>query len=248
MSTILKALKKLEDEKRAAAPVDLAVRLVAEPSATRRSSQSALLVAAGATGGLLLTVAVICGWFWMRSAEPDGIPAQVSAPVRSTLPAPAAMPAPVNEQLASSDKGLVAETLNRPAGNAAEPRSVVSPAPSPAKLTVTAAPQPLPPPPAQIAPAQLAAAAPPLYIPPPAEVMVTDRQIPPPGQQWSTPHLAVTDIFPPSAGNGWMAVVNGLPVMEGTIVEDAVVEEIRADRVLFLIQGKVVAVQLSKER
>jgi hypothetical protein len=45
-----------------------------------------------------------------------------------------------------------------------------------------------------------------------------------------------------------MAVVNGLPVMAGTMVEDAVVEEIRADRVLFLIQGKVVAVPLSKER
>jgi hypothetical protein len=99
-----------------------------------------------------------------------------------------------------------------------------------------------------MAPAQHAAAAPPLLEAPPAEVKVTDRQIPPPGQQWSTPHLAVSDIFPPSAGSGWMAVVNGLPVMEGTMVEDAVVEEIRADRVLFLIQGKVVAVPLSHER
>jgi len=45
-----------------------------------------------------------------------------------------------------------------------------------------------------------------------------------------------------------MAVVNGLPVMEGTMVADAVVEEIRADRVMFLIQGKVVTVPLSNKR
>jgi len=45
-----------------------------------------------------------------------------------------------------------------------------------------------------------------------------------------------------------MAVVNGLPVMDGTMVEDAVVEEIRADHVLFLIQGKVVAVPLRNKR
>ena len=248
MSTILKALKKLEDEKRAAAPVDLAARLVAASSVTRRSSQSVLLVAAGATGGLLLTVALICGWFWMRSTEPDGISAQVAAPVRSALPAPAAVPTPVNRQLASSGEGVVAGTLNRPAGIAAKPHSAEPPAPDPARLTVTAPPQPLPPPPAQIAPAHLASATPPVHEAPPPEVMVTDRQIPPPGQQWSTPHLAVTEIFPPSAGSGWMAVVNGLPVMEGTMVEDAVVDEIRADRVLFLIQGKVVAVPLRKER
>jgi len=248
MSTILKALKKLEDEKRAAMPVNLAARIVAESSPVQRSSQSARLIAAGATGGLLLAVALICGWFWLRSAEPDGMPAQVTVPVQSALPAPAALPAPVNEQPASNGTELVAATLSRPAGNAAEPRSVVPSAPSPARLTATAPPQPLPPLPAPIAPAQFAAAAPQLHKAPPAAVMVTDRQIPPPGQQWSTPHLAVTDIFPPSAGSGWMAVVNGLPVMAGTRVEGAVVEEIRADRVLFLIQGKVVAVPLSNER
>jgi hypothetical protein len=157
------------------------------------------------------------------------------------------VPAPVSAQLANSGKGPVDGVPSRPAGNAPElPVAAVS-ASSPARLTATAPTQPLASSPGQLVPAQLAAAKPPLRDASLPAITVSDRQIPPPGQQWSTAHLEVTEIFPPSAGSGWMAVVNGLPVMAGTMVEDAVVEEIRADRVLFLIQGKVVAVPLSKE-
>jgi general secretion pathway protein B len=244
MSTILKALKKLEDEKRAAVPVNLAARIVAESSSVQRSSQSARLIAAGATGGLLLAVALICGWFWLRSADPDGGPVKVA---ESAPPAPLALvaaPAPASEQPASNAKGPAADASSRSVGNAAEPYRTAAPALSQARLTVTTPRQPLPPPPTVIVPPRLAATTPPPHQTPPAEVDVIDRQLPPPGQQWSTPHLVVTEIFPPSAGSGWMAVVNGLPVMDGTMVEGAVVEEIHADRVLFLIQGKIVAVPL----
>ena len=248
MSTILKALKKLEDEKRAAAPVHFSARIVAAPTAARRSSHGVALIAAGAFGGLLLAVAVICGWFWLRSAEPEGGPSQVMPSAPSGPPALAALPAPVSEQPARNAKGPVAGASSRSAGNAAEPPPATAPAPSQARLTVTPPTQPLPPPPGQSVSPRRAAATSPLHEASPAEVLVTDRQIPPPGQQWSAPHLEVTDIFPPSAGSGWMAVVNGLPVMEGTMVADAVVEEIRADRVMFLIQGKVVTVPLSNKR
>jgi hypothetical protein len=249
MSTILKALKKLEDEKRAAVPVNLAARIVAESSTVRRSSQSVLLITAGATGGLLLAAAVICGWFWLRSAEPDGGPVKVAAESVPSAPlASVAAPAPIREQPATTGQGSVVNAPSPPAGNAAEQRPIAAPAPSSARLS-EAAPVPLlPAPTGPSVPAQLAVATPPSGEPSPPEIIVTDRQIPPPGQQWSTPHLEVTEIFPPSAGSDWMAVVNGLPVMAGTMVDDAVVEEIRADRVLFLIQGKVVAVPLSKER
>lgn len=37
-----------------------------------------------------------------------------------------------------------------------------------------------------------------------------------------------------------MAIVNGLPVMEGTLVENALVEKIHPDRVRFIIDGKVI--------
>ena len=248
MSTILKALKKLEDEKRAAVPVNLAARIVAESSTVRRSSQSVLLITAGATGGLLLAAAVICGWFWLRSAEPDGGPVKVAELVPSAPLAPVAAPAPISEHPATSSQGSVVNASSRAVGNAAEQRPIAAPAPSSARLSEAAPVPPLPAPTGPSVPAQLAVATPPTGEPAPPEIIVTDRQIPPPGQQWSTPHLAVTEIFPPSAGSDWMAVVNGLPVMAGTMVEDAVVEEIRADRVLFLIQGKVVGVPLSKER
>ena len=50
--------------------------------------------------------------------------------------------------------------------------------------------------------------------------------------------LNVTEIFYQDAVNS-MAVVNDLPVMVGSHVDSAVVTEIRADRVLFEIDGKV---------
>ena len=75
-------------------------------------------------------------------------------------------------------------------------------------------------------------------------VQVERCEIPAPGQQWAAPHLTVSDILPASGG-GRMAIVNGLPVMEGTMVENAVVREILPDRVVFDIDGKSVAVPLA---
>jgi hypothetical protein len=53
--------------------------------------------------------------------------------------------------------------------------------------------------------------------------------------------LNVTEIFYQDAVNS-MAVVNDLPVMVGSHVDAAVVTEIRTDRVLFEIDGKVYSV------
>jgi len=71
------------------------------------------------------------------------------------------------------------------------------------------------------------------------QVEVERREIPLPGQQWSAPQLKVDDILP-AAGGEPMAIVNGLPVMEGTLVENALVEKIHPDRVRFIIDGKVI--------
>ena len=73
------------------------------------------------------------------------------------------------------------------------------------------------------------------------------REIPAPGQQWSAPQLVVSEILA-DAGGGRMAIVNGLPVMEGTMVEDALVRTIATDRVVFVIDGKTVAVPVGKGR
>jgi hypothetical protein len=76
------------------------------------------------------------------------------------------------------------------------------------------------------------------------EVSVATRAIPAPGQQWSATQLRVTEIFP-GTGSARMAMVNGLPVMAGTWVDNALVREIRDDQVLFDIDGKSVAVPVS---
>jgi len=80
------------------------------------------------------------------------------------------------------------------------------------------------------------------------QAVTSAARVPLPTRQGDAPPLAVTEIFPASGGDKRMAVVNGLPVMDGTMVADAVVEEIRADRVMFLIQGKIVTVPLSNKR
>ena len=75
-------------------------------------------------------------------------------------------------------------------------------------------------------------------------MQVQRREIPLPGQQWAAPQVTVSEILP-DGGGGYMAIVNGLPVMDGTQVENAQVEKIFADRVRFVIDGKTVEVKPS---
>ena len=80
------------------------------------------------------------------------------------------------------------------------------------------------------------------------QVQINRFDIPSPGQQWvAPPQLKVSEIFPPAGGER-MAIVNGLPVMVGTMVEEAMVEEIHDDRVIVSIDGKQVALPLQKRR
>jgi hypothetical protein len=80
------------------------------------------------------------------------------------------------------------------------------------------------------------------------QVRIDRLEIPAPGQQWvAPPQLSVSEIFPPQGGER-MAIVNGLPVMAGTMVENALVEEIHDDRILVSIDGKRVVVPLEKGR
>jgi hypothetical protein len=56
--------------------------------------------------------------------------------------------------------------------------------------------------------------------------------------------LKVTEIFAVTSGEGRMAMVNGLPVMEGSRVDDALVREIRDGEILFEIAGQMIVVPL----
>lgn len=92
-----------------------------------------------------------------------------------------------------------------------------------------------------------AVAAAPVEIPV-EQVQLSRFDIPAPGQEWvAPPQLTVSEILPPTGGER-MAIVNGLPVMAGTMVDEAMVEEIYDDRVLFAIGDRRVTVPLQKGR
>ena len=74
------------------------------------------------------------------------------------------------------------------------------------------------------------------------EQVVSPGQLPPAGRQWTAPQLEVSDILGGTGSGSRMAVVNGLPVMEGTRVDNALVKEIRDGQVLFEIDGRSVVV------
>ncbi len=228
MSTILKALKKLEEEQRAGAPLPLDSRIVSERGRAAGARRSGLPMVLGVIGGGLAVSLAVAGWFWLK--PPADIPvALVPVAVISGEAPPPARPRP-------------------------EPTAAPAPAPldSPAPVVPSrpesspAAPQAQPvAPPATVSAAPLQGSSP-FADATPLQVTVADRQIPEAGRQWVAPHLSVTEIFPPAAGGEWMAVVNDLPIMAGTTVEGALVERIERDRVLFSLDGRQIAVPLAR--
>lgn len=228
MSSILKALKKLEEERtgRPDASVTRSGGQFVTPAGSRRNPPR--LLAAGISVGLLLA-----GGLFLLLRE-----SQVQNPV--SIATPAAPPAQIVVKAAPPPL--------QPA--AAPPRPPVTPGTEPVRPRVAlpvSGPAAIPPALPQSEPvrgAPLAAAASASTPDRVEQVRVDHREIPHPGQQWAAPQLAVSDILPASGG-GRMAIVNGLPVMEGTLVENALVEKILADRVRFVIDGKAVEVRVN---
>lgn len=246
MSTILKALRKLEEEKRAVVPGDLPGQVLAGRTAAPRRVRSALLVATGVAGGMLLAILALAGVMWLMKPAPDASLVQEALPAAATVETVATMPVQPQEHLPATpvEAGTTAAPGTPGAGaDKDHPRA------APAKAAAPASP-----PPAALSrpvaltgrdePAQQASMAPTASLPTGEQVNVADIALPPPGKVWTAPTLLVTEIFPANAAGGRMALVNGLPVMEGTRVDGALVKEIRAGEVLFESDGRSIAVPL----
>lgn len=235
MSSILKALKKLEDEqvgRSSASSTDSGGQFVAPV----RGGQSFLLLITGIGAGLLVAggLYVMYGRSDMANAPPvvqeqkvTGAPAK---PVPVVVPAAAAKvetPVPVRRQPvvpAAIAARPVAPAVPQTAANAV-----------PVKNTTNATVEtPLP---ARAEPR----AQEPSQANPVTDIQVEHREIPAPGQQWSAPNLVVSDIMPASGG-GRMAIVNGMPVMEGTMIDETLVEKIGEHQVVFVVAGRTVTV------
>jgi hypothetical protein len=261
MSSILKALKKLEEERggriEAGSPGRIGGQFVAS-----QGRQPWLLIACGVGCGLLLA-----GAAYLLAARPDILPSPSPAPgeaVSTGPPVTVAIAASTAVPAAALPPGTIKRTEPRvrvaPSAGVAVPPAKAGPVSSLTTVVTpsiaVASPAPLRPPvvaPASSPPSATITEPIPSTVEPRAlpvrdeikQVHVERREIPAPGQQWAAPHLTVSDIMPASGGGGRMAIVNGLPVMEGTMVDNAVVREIRSDQVVFEIDGKSVVVPLA---
>lgn len=212
MSSILKALKKLEDEKTARRrdPFNIDAEILRDDRPPRYSLLGVSLLA-----GLLFVCGGGATYLYMQRT--GGTPSGSPAPSPPAAAAPAAAP-PENR--------IGSESV-RP-GQAPPPRpkerpGKVSPPPAPARRPADAKPG--------VKPAQAAAAAGgPAALRPAAAGMA--------------PLVKVNGIAFQDGGADSVAVVNGIPVSGGSVIEGARVEEIRRDRVRFSHDGETFEVLL----
>lgn len=232
MSSIFKALKKLESEQgRTSGMPSLPSVLLNDPPAPQRRVHPAILVCVGLAVGATLGLAGL-----MLIAQPDQqvkLPAVAtpvpSASVPKAEPVADAAPVQVESTVRAAKEPNVAKTeaLQKPA--------VKKPAAAPAPVTRQE---------------KLAL----LPTEKTIEEVRFDREAvatvvkpvkqPAPVVPEPTLSLLVTEIYYQPEGQESMAVVNDLPVMEGTQIDEAVVKKILPDRILFLVQGGQVEIPL----
>jgi len=224
MSSILKALRKVEEEKRTSAHVAPDLRSDQGARAHSKKTVGSLL-----TGMLLGAVCVVFFLFVQPDNEtvPTGAPA-VTKEVKNVVSTPE--PVAVKPMLETipvvtlPPEPVAVETQQRVANKPAK----VSPdktAPRSIKRTEVTRP---------------------LEIPVKAKATVTAAPLTPPSLPENI-SLKVTEIFFQPDPADRMAVVNDLPVMVGTPVDGAQVQEILSDHVVFNFAGKDYPVYLSHQ-
>jgi len=226
MSSILKALRKLEEEKRGGKLEAPDLRVDQGQSTTARKSLLSLVV--GVVLGALI-VGLIFFWPIGTPQKPDVVrsdPSKTASPV--TVPPAASQPVVTDPPPAPETvrKVQVTSVLDKPEAPVA-PRVAKPVLPADSEPVVSKVDH--------------------VIAEPVSPVKVAVRQEVPPEPE-ALPdgiNLLVSEIFYQDAVNS-MAVVNDLPVMVGSHVDSAVVKEISADQVLFEIDGKVFTVPVSQ--
>lgn len=224
MSSILKALKKLEEEKaqRRETPVDIACDILRSPRPHRRSFPTGAVPVV--VGGI--AVAALAGWLlltWISFGRPRAASSVEPAPSAQARPQhPPLMNAAAAETRAAADEPEVVEV------RIAEPQAP--------RVSDTGG-RPLREP--AVTTAKAAAKLPPPMSPPP-------EPSPESAPRFVRPDLTVSGIAFQLDHQARLAVVNDLPVMEGTEIDGATVEEILPDQVRFSFSGRVFEVNLVK--
>jgi general secretion pathway protein B len=217
MSSILKALRKIEEEKRVARPAAPDLRVDQGLRPVRAKQYRPLLV------GVVLGAFIVGLFSFWLSGNADLVVKEASQPsesVPSTIPS-RALPDKPTVKTANSEVSL-------------------SPVPKPVvrqRAVVTS--QPVAKPEKKLPVVDLATQADMPTAVPIVPSPVVSAVLP------EGVSLFVTEIFWQESNSDSMAVVNDLPVMVGTHVDSAVVDGIRKEQVIFKIDGKLYIVGLS---
>ncbi len=235
MSSILKALKKLDAEKHSAdaAGPDLS----STQEATAAPARPWLPLAAGAVLGALLVASFIV---WSKAPEQIApVPATATAVPSTGKAIPVQDPGPPSQPV--SAHGSQPQAPSSPAAS----REAVLPVASSVQATAgdsQVQTEVLPPERHQGAPVAPARKADVRRTPAAVAGDVQTAKsvpLPKPGPAPAVPlpqlNLRVSDIFFQENNSDSMAVVNDLPVMEGTKIEGAIVEKILVDRIIFRV-------------
>jgi general secretion pathway protein B len=227
MSSILKALRKLEEEKaaRREGGFDIA-RDILRTSSRRRPAISWRLPAA------ILGAVLLFGWGGYRLAIP-------SAPVPASVPV-IGQPLPASTVAPPKNPALSAAI---PPAAMLHPRTVVAEPPIveeviehdiPASFPVQTRARPIPA--AKAGPAPVASSPVPA-VPPSPKTQAAVQDI--------LPALVLSDIVYHDDPDARLAIINDLPVMLGTAIDETVVEEILRDRVRLSRNGKIFEIRIA---
>ena len=230
MSSILKALKRLEEEKaeRLDTPVDIARDILRQPRRRSRTVPWLSISIAGCV--VVVAIGVLIQWYARQSftiAQSEKHAAGVSEVPQPSLP-------PASASVIETPEPAVE---NRPESGVVEERMVPFPvvvAGNPVAVHNTAG-------------TSTAVAAPDDSMVPVARTDMAPKAAPVSTNVRSEamgPHLVVSEIFIQPGPEARLAIVNDLPVMERTHIEGAEVVEILSDRVRFSREGSVFEVKL----
>jgi len=247
MSSILKALKKLEEEKKA--PIAAADRVSRDDesflSDARRSQKNLWLLGIG----ILVGLAAAGGWMYWAGESPEEAPTaqglvktDSGPPAADTLQQPAGAAAIGREEQGGTPAAVVEVRVPQ-----AEPVQALTPDPTAATDDIVPAADSSLRSDSQPDTAGTESSLPPL----PATVSASAGSTETPGSGSpgagskatapSSVPFQVMEVFYQD-GEGSMALVDDLPVMEGTVINGALVEKILPDRVRFIVDGRPVEV------
>jgi general secretion pathway protein B len=225
MSSILKALKKLEHEKSGRFPDSLKIDsdILKSTDSTRSFSPFALVL-------LLLLVfggGAAVAFFFMKETKKQT--ATIPQPVITAKNLQSPVSAPVVKTETLPAEITVVPAQSEPSGKSS--RKLQQKAPAAGSLEISIARKP-------------ARAAVSVIAEKPAEATETVKSELPAAT--AVPALRVNGIAFQNSSADSMAIVNGIPVSSGSIIEGSTVEEIRSDRVMFQRNGEKFEIRLGQ--